>query len=62
MKIFIFFINKSNTISVFLVFYLESSKPHPLQSITEEGMHCDLDNFIIREKLALGNMWTANHR
>ncbi|KAG8198699.1 hypothetical protein JTE90_023471 [Oedothorax gibbosus] len=40
-----------------------TSKAHHLQSITEEGITpCDIDDFILNEKLALGNMWNHNHR
>ncbi|GFW83156.1 down syndrome cell adhesion molecule [Trichonephila clavipes] len=40
----------------------DTTKSHHLQSITEEGIPCDIDDFIIHEKLAMGNMWTPNHR
>ncbi|GIY01898.1 down syndrome cell adhesion molecule [Caerostris darwini] len=41
---------------------LDTSKSHHLQSITEEGIPCDMEDFVIHEKLAMGNMWTPNHR
>ncbi|KAF8796641.1 Down syndrome cell adhesion molecule-like [Argiope bruennichi] len=42
--------------------YEDTTKSHHLQSITEEGIPCDIDAFVIHEKLAMGNMWTPNHR